>query len=44
MPPLLRRLVGGATEYHGVVLTTWYLVIAGLIARRFWDYWPTLLT
>lgn len=32
-----------ATEYHGVILTAWYLAIAGLITRRFWDYWVTLL-
>lgn len=30
-------------EYSGVVLTVWYLVIAGLITKRFWDYWQTLL-
>ena len=38
---------GGATavvdEYRGVVLTAWFLVIAALIAKRFWDYWETLL-
>lgn len=28
--------------YHGVVLTAWYLAIAGLITVRFWDYWSTL--
>lgn len=27
---------------HGVVLTAWYLAIAGLITVRFWDYWSTL--
>lgn len=27
---------------HGVVLTAWYLTIAGLITVRFWDYWSTL--
>lgn len=31
------------TEYHGAILTAWYLTIAGLIAHRFWDYWSTLL-
>jgi uncharacterized membrane protein len=39
----LRRLVAGIDEYHGVVLTAWYLVIAALITKRFWDYWVTLL-
>ena len=33
-----------ADEYHGVILTVWYLAIATLIARRFWDYWSTLLS
>jgi len=42
-PTGLRRIGAAAAEYHGVVLTAWYLVIAGLIARRFWDYWSTLL-
>lgn len=37
------RLGAAAQEYHGVVLTTWYLVIIGLVAQRFWDYWSTLL-
>lgn len=32
-----------AAEYHGVILTVWYLTIAGLITKRFWDYWTTLL-
>jgi uncharacterized membrane protein len=32
-----------ASEYHGVILTAWYLIIAGLITKRFWDYWSTLL-
>ncbi|MGB3737591.1 MAG: vitamin K epoxide reductase family protein [Ilumatobacter sp.] len=27
---------------HGVLLTAWYLSIAGLITVRFWDYWSTL--
>ena len=37
------RLGAGAEEYHGVVLTAWYLVIIGLVGQRFWDYWSTLL-
>ena len=43
-PPGLRAVVRNADTYHGVVLTVWFLVIAGLIANRFWDYWSTLLT
>ena len=41
--PRLGRLTALVSEYHGVVLTAWYLVIAGLITERFWDYWSTLL-
>jgi uncharacterized membrane protein len=44
-----RNLPGGGRvasvlfEFHGVVLTTWYLLIAALVAERFWDYWSILL-
>ena len=31
-------------EYHGVVLTVWFLAIVSLVAERFWDYWLTVLT
>ena len=41
--PRLGRLTALASEYRGVVLAAWYLVIAGLITERFWDYWSTLL-
>lgn len=37
------RLTELVDEYRGVVLTAWYLAIAGLITQRFWDYWQTLL-
>ena len=37
------RVAGAAREYHGVVLTAWYLVVIGLVGQRFWDYWSTLL-
>lgn len=36
-------LIRVATEYHGAILTAWYLLFAALIANRFWDYWSTLL-
>lgn len=38
------RLVRRLEDYHGVALTSWYLIIAGLVAQRFWDYWSSLLT
>lgn len=37
------RVVRALVEYRGAVLTAWYLVIIGLIAQRFWDYWVTLV-
>ncbi|UVI35600.1 vitamin K epoxide reductase family protein [Brevibacterium spongiae] len=44
------RAVGGdqpwiteLCEYRGPILTGWFLLIAGLIAHRFWDYWTTLV-
>lgn len=37
------RMVRVGAEFHVVVLTGWALVVAGLIAERFWDYWSTLL-
>lgn len=39
----LGRVGAVAQEYHGVVLTAWYLIIVGLVGQRFWDYWSTLL-
>jgi len=33
-----------ARTYQTPVLVGWYLLIATLIAVRFWDYWITLLT
>lgn len=32
-----------ATEFHGVVLTIWGLIVAALITERFWDYWQTVV-
>ena len=42
-PRPLAHVLGLVDEYSGVVLTGWYLVIAGLLTKRFWDYWQTLL-
>ena len=32
-----------AVRLHGLVLTTWFVAVAGLIAHRFWSYWSSLL-
>lgn len=37
------RVARFAKEFHAVVLTSWVLLLAGLITERFWDYWVTLL-
>lgn len=42
-PARLRPAIRRAAEYHGVVLTAWYLTIAALITARFWDYWSMQL-
>ena len=42
-PRPLRGIAAFAIEYHGLILTIWYLTITGLITKRFWDYWVTLL-
>ncbi|WCO67993.1 vitamin K epoxide reductase family protein [Iamia majanohamensis] len=39
-PPGLARLI---TDYQGVIVTVWALVVIGLVTRRFWSYWETLL-
>lgn len=38
------RITRLVTDYHGVGLTVWYLVISALVANRFWDYWSSLLS
>lgn len=42
-PPRVQRVVAAAVCYHGVVLTTWAVVLASLIGEHFWYYWRTLL-
>lgn len=37
---LLARML---TEYQAVIVTVWVLAVIGLITRRFWSYWETLL-
>lgn len=42
-PAQLKKLVAFVTRHHGDVLLFWFLVIIGLIVKRFWYYWSTLL-
>lgn len=30
-------------SYQATIITAWFVVVAGLITRRFWSYWETLL-
>lgn len=30
-------------RHHGDILIVWYLLIAGIILIRFWEYWQTLI-
>jgi hypothetical protein len=29
-------------DWHGILLTAWYLAIGALILERFWWYWSDL--
>ncbi|MBK1783900.1 vitamin K epoxide reductase family protein [Prauserella cavernicola] len=42
LPSALRPLGRWPVRYHGVVLTTWYLVVIVLIGQAFWWYWSGL--
>lgn len=42
-PAQLKKLTAFATRHHGDILLLWFLVIIGLIVKRFWYYWSTLL-
>jgi uncharacterized membrane protein len=41
--PKLKRAVAFAQRHHGDILLLWFLVIIGLILKRFWYYWSTLI-
>ncbi|QXC60595.1 thioredoxin domain-containing protein [Aquihabitans sp. G128] len=41
-PDRTRR--GWLSDNHAIVLTAWALLIVGLIGRRFWEYWSSLVT
>jgi len=42
-PKRLQKVVDFATAHHGDILLLWFLVIIGLILKRFWYYWSTLI-
>ena len=43
VPLSWRRATSGLTTYHGLLVTSWLLVIVVLIAARFWSYWTGLI-
>jgi uncharacterized membrane protein len=43
LPAGWRRAGRELAGYHGVVVTSWLLVITALIAARFWSYWTGLV-
>lgn len=42
VPPRLAGFERFAQRYHLEILLTWFLIIIGLILKRFWYYWSTL--
>ncbi|RZS36387.1 vitamin K epoxide reductase family protein [Herbihabitans rhizosphaerae] len=40
VPERLRRIL---TDYHGVVLTLWYVILGVAVLRAFWSYWLTVI-
>jgi uncharacterized membrane protein len=42
-PKKLSRAVSFAQAHHGDILLLWFLLIIGLILKRFWYYWSTLI-
>jgi uncharacterized membrane protein len=42
-PRRAQRAVNFAQRHHGDILLLWFLIIIGLILKRFWYYWSTLI-
>jgi len=43
VPPRLSQLWGFIQRHHLDILAVWFLIIIGLILKRFWYYWSTLV-
>jgi uncharacterized membrane protein len=41
---LVRRAVNAVANYHGAVLTGWFMLLVALILKQFWTYWSGLVT
>ncbi len=42
-PKWFKRPLGFMRKHHGDILLIWFLIIIGLILKRFWYYWSTLV-
>lgn len=42
-PLKLKLVVAFAGRHHGDILLLWFVIIIGLILKRFWYYWSSLL-
>ncbi|HCM51951.1 TPA: Vitamin K epoxide reductase [Candidatus Saccharibacteria bacterium] len=42
-PPRLKSAAAFAQRHHSEILVVWFLIIIGLILKRFWYYWSSLL-
>jgi uncharacterized membrane protein len=42
-PHKLTKAVAFMQRHHGDILLVWFLLIIGLILKRFWYYWSTLI-
>ena len=43
LPTTTGRRAAVLIEYHGVVLTAWFLAIVAAITAQFWTYWSSLV-
>jgi uncharacterized membrane protein len=42
-PEKLKRASAFSQRHHGDILLLWFLLVIGLILKRFWYYWSTLI-
>lgn len=43
LPAKLKSITDFAQRHHADILTTWFLIIIGIILYQFWHYWQTLI-
>lgn len=42
-PKKIVHIVSFARRHHGDILLAWFVIIIGLVAKRFWYYWSSLI-